>query len=279
MLLKAYAKVNLVLKVLGKNDYNYHNLQMLNAKIDLYDQIDVKKNNKKNDLVKFRGLNQENIKDDLVLRCINIIKNYYNIDDCFDITITKQIPIGAGMGGGSCDVATIVKYLLRRYHIEEDLNQLIHLLKDQSADIPYCLTNKIAFVEGIGEKVSEIFVAIPNECILVNPHISISTNEVFEKVKNYSKPLTKDSLMKQIATKGYSIFNNDLEEAAFLLYPQLQEIKNNLSKIGHTVMSGSGSTMMVFGDDLASMYEQIKKIYPKYFIRKVKILKEKENGN
>lgn len=56
--------------------------------------------------------------------------------------------------------------------------------------------------------------------------------------------------MKQIATKGYSIFNNDLEEAAFLLYPQLQEIKNNLSKIGHTVMSGSGSTMMVFGDDL-----------------------------
>ena len=53
MLLKAYAKVNLVLKVLGKNDYNYHNLQMLNAKIDLYDQIDVKKNNKKNDLVKF----------------------------------------------------------------------------------------------------------------------------------------------------------------------------------------------------------------------------------
>ena len=183
MLLKAYAKVNLVLKVLGKNDYNYHNLQMLNAKIDLYDQIDVKKNNKKNDLVKFRGLNQENIKDDLVLRCINIIKNYYNIDDCFDITITKQIPIGAGMGGGSCDVATIVKYLLRRYHIEEDLNQLIHLLKDQSADIPYCLTNKIAFVEGIGEKVSEIFVAIPNECILVNPHISISTKEVFEKVK------------------------------------------------------------------------------------------------
>ncbi len=279
MLLKAYAKVNLVLKVLGKNDYNYHNLQMLNAKIDLYDQIDVKKNNKKNDLVKFRGLNQENIKDDLVLRCINIIKNYYNIDDCFDITITKQIPIGAGMGGGSCDVATIVKYLLRRYHIEEDLNQLIHLLKDQSADIPYCLTNKIAFVEGIGEKVSEIFVAIPDECILVNPHISISTKEVFEKVKNYSKPLTKDSLMKQIATKGYSIFNNDLEEAAFLFYPQLQEIKNNLSKIGHTVMSGSGSTMMVFGDDLASMYEQIKKIYPKYFIRKVKILKEKENGN
>ena len=98
----------------------------------------------------------------------------------------------------------------------------------------------------------------------------VSSEEVFEKVKNYSKPLTKDSLMKQIATKGYSIFNNDLEEAAFLLYPQLQEIKNNLSKIGHTVMSGSGSTMMVFGDDLASMYEQIKKIYPKYFIRKVK---------
>lgn len=279
MVLKAYAKVNLILKVLGKNNDNYHTLQMLNAKIDLYDQIEIKKNNKKNDIVKFRGFNQDYIKDDLVLRCMNIIKNHYNINDCFDITITKQIPIGAGMGGGSCDIATIVKYILKRYNIDENFNQLINLLKDQSADIPYCLTNKVALVEGIGEKVSEVFVKVPDEFIIVNPRIYISTKRVFEKVKNYSKPFTKDILVKQIATKGYNAFSNDLEETAFLLYPQLQEIKKNLTKIGHTVMSGSGSTMMVFGDDITNMIEQIKNMYPQYFIRKVRIIKEKNNGN
>lgn len=64
-----------------------------------------------------------------------------------------------------------------------------------------------------------------------------------------------------------------------MLYPQLQEIKKNLTKIGHTVMSGSGSTMMVFGDDITNMIEQIKNMYPQYFIRKVRIIKEKNNGN
>ena len=214
-----------------------------------------------------------------VLRCMNIIKNHYNINDCFDITITKQIPIGAGMGGGSCDIATIVKYLLKRYNIDENFNQLINLLKDQSADIPYCLTNKVALVEGIGEKVSEVFVKVPDEFIIVNPRIYISTKRNLKKVKNYSKPFTKDILVKQIATKGYNAFSNDLEETAFLLYPQLQEIKKNLTKIGHTVMSGSGSTMMVFGDDITNMIEQIKNMYPQYFIRKVRIIKEKNNGN
>ncbi len=279
MLLKAYAKINLILKILAKTPDDYHLLQMLNAKINLYDKIKIKKNSKKIDQIKFKGKNVNNLNNHLVLSCLKIVKDYYHIEDFFKITITKKIPVGAGLGGGSCDVATIIRYLLDIYHIPLDIEVLGKLLKYQSADVVYCMVNYPAVVEGIGEKVTKIDVILPKRLVIVYPNIYISTKEIFSNVTTYTNAFKMDEMILYIQSKKDAAFQNDLEKVAMSVHPLLEDVYQKLNKIGHTIMSGSGSTMMVFDQHINKIYKKIKKEYPQYLVKKVQIIKENENGN
>ena len=104
---KAFAKINLMLRVISKNENNYHELQMVNSKIHIYDSIKIIKS--KINKVVFR--NNKNISSDFILRVINQFNDIYNIKEKYKIIITKRIPVGAGLGGGSADAAEIINML------------------------------------------------------------------------------------------------------------------------------------------------------------------------
>lgn len=268
MILKAYAKVNLILKVNNKLDSGYHNLQMINAFIDLYDEIEIVES----DIDTVEYINSDINKDeDIVIKGLTLFKNIYNIEKSYKIRITKNIPIASGMAGGSSDVSTVIKYLCSIHNINID-DKLINSLKQIGTDIIYMLYDGVRYVEGIGDIVDKDTIDIDEEFVIVNPNIKVKTPEVFKNNKKTSPYINKEELINKAKNKEYE---NDLEESSFNLDSRLYILKEKLSKIGKTVMSGSGSTMMVFGDNVDYIYNECKKINEEYFVRKVKIIGNK----
>lgn len=272
MKIKAFAKVNLLLKIVGKKENGYHELQMLNTKIDIYDEIEITEHNI--DELYFINSFLDSKKDDLVMKCLKFIKNIYNIKESYQIKIKKNIPIGAGLGGGSSDAAAIIKYVLEKHNIKLT-KSLVDELSMFSADIPFFLYKGVCFVEGIGEQVQEFFVNIPKEFIIINPNIYISTKEVFKNNQVISKKISYNELVCEIKEKKYYSFINDLEDSCFNLVPKLKQIKNKLCEIGYCTMTGSGSTMLLFNkknDMIDDVYTRCCELYPKFYIKKVKIV-------
>ena len=268
MILKAYAKVNLILKVNNKLDSGYHNLQMINAFIDLYDEIEIVESDI--DLVEY--INSDINKDeDIVLKGLKLFKNIYNIEKSYKIRITKNIPIASGMAGGSSDISTVIKYLCSIHNINIDDN-LINSLKQIGTDIIYMLYDGVRYVEGIGDIVDKNTIDIEEEFVIVNPNIKVKTPEVFKNNKKTSSYINKEELINNVKNKEYE---NDLEESSFNLDNRLYILKEKLSQIGKTIMSGSGSTMMIFGNNIDYIYNECKKINKEYFVRKVKIIGNK----
>lgn len=276
MKIRAYAKVNLILKVIDKMANGYHELQMLNTKINIYDEIDIEQTNENVDELYFQNSNLDSKKDNLVLKCLKLVKDIYNIRDSYKIIITKNIPTGAGLGGGSSDAAHVVRYILERYEIKKE-KKLIDELSKLGADIPFFLYDGICIVEGIGEKVTECKINIPKEFVLVNPNIWISTKDVFNSNIKKSLKLSHSDLIRQVENTGCLSFVNDLENACFGLNNELEQIKNNLNKIAYCTMSGSGSTMLLFdinndSKKIDKIYNECIRLYPNYYIKKVEIL-------
>lgn len=238
---KAFAKINLMLKVISKEENNYHQLQMINSKIHVYDLIKIKKAKEHKIIFK----KNKNISSEFLLKVINQFNNIYNIKEKYKITIIKNIPVGAGLGGGSADAAKIIDMLYIYNKIEENNENKIKLFKNLGADIPYMFYDSCAIVEGIGEKVKPIEKINLEKYIYVYPNIEVSTKKVFEENKTYSNKLAYEEIIEHL-NKDVDIYSNDLEKATFELYPQMLEIKQKLSSYGKTWMSGTGSTFIIY---------------------------------
>lgn len=271
MEIKAYAKVNLILKVVGKYDNGYHELQMLNTEINIYDEIIIEKSENNVDELLFKNSDLNPIKDNLVLKCLEFIKNIYNIKDYYKITIIKNVPVGAGLGGGSSDAAAVIKYVLDENNIKIT-DDLLKKISKYGADIPYFLAGDICIVEGIGEKITKVNLKLPNEFVLINPNIYINTKEVYKNNSKISKKVKQEDLIEDVSVNGYISFNNDLEEACFKINHELEKIKQKLSELGHCVMSGSGSTMLIFGENIENIYKLCVEKYPNFFIKIVETI-------
>lgn len=251
---KSCAKVNLMLKVIKKRENGYHELQMLNQRIPLFDEIVIESSDE--DKIEFVN---ENISAEFLYKVLKKIKSIYNIEKNYFIKIYKNIPVGAGLGGASMNAATLIDAILDDNNIQETINNKITYFKDLGADIPYGFVDKKAIVEGIGENIYIIEKEITNSLVLVNPNINISTKEVFENNAKYTLKLDHSAIINE------DIYENDLEEATFKICPYLKELKEKLSAYGKVVMSGTGSSFIVHTDK----YEEIKKEYPDYLVLKV----------
>ncbi len=260
----ANAKINIRLNVLGKNEKNYHNLSMINAKISLADEIEITLCNENRVYYSVEELNH--LENDVCLNVLNEMTQRFSIKEKYNIYIKKNIPMGAGLGGGSSDVACIINALDKMHNLNLTLEEKINMGVKYGADVPYCLIDDLALVEGIGEKLTLLDTKLKERVVVVYPNIFISTKEVFKIVKKYSKSVNKKEIEKYIVNKEYEkILFNDLEEPSFALEPRLKQIKENLLQVGYTIMSGSGSSMLVFIKKDKDL-EKIKQIYPDYLI-------------
>ena len=249
---RAYAKINLSLDVLGTLENGYHEVQMVMQTVSLYDLVTVTKIEEGIEVstnLPFLPTDKNN----LAYKAAVEFFNYTGIKPCVHINISKRIPVGAGLAGGSSNASAVLKALNKLFDTKLSLKKLCQLGVKIGADVPYCVLGGTRLAEGIGEKLSPLPKIPPCHILLVKPSFSISTKTVYDKidsVKNYRHPDT-DRLIEGICEsdidKIASSMGNVLEEVSLTDYPILSALKEELRSLGAigSQMSGSGPT--VFG--------------------------------
>lgn len=250
---KAYAKVNLFINVVGARRDGYHELEMVNTKIDLYDTVKIEELDspglvivKSNDLF----LSNQN---NLVIESARYMIKEYAPEKGVTVTIDKVIPFGAGLAGNSVDAAAIIRGIDKLFNLNIPLEDMQKLGIKFGADIPYCLVDYPAIVEGIGEKITEIEMDFKEyKVLLVNPREYISTQDIFTLgdrfgFENVSIKKIKKAIDKKNVDEFVKNMHNALEKIAINNNGRVKEtyehIKKELGEEGLT-MTGSGSTFI-----------------------------------
>jgi len=272
----APAKINLFLHVTGKRPDNYHLINSIFAFSEFGDKIKICESQKDELLITGEFSNQiEDSLDNLVFKTADIIREQYNIEKPIKIHLEKNIPVGAGMGGGSSDAASTAKLLRKLWNLDIADSELASLLLPIGADIPPCVHGKLSFISGIGEEIHSLALDNKLSILLVNPMIHITTADIFKMgIENYSTnieisdiPKTEKELILWLQNK-----NNDLENNAIDLFPEVGNLINEISNLDNCMlarMSGSGSTCFgIFNniDDAKNAANVIKDIYPDYWV-------------
>lgn len=244
----AFAKVNLYLHVCGKRENGYHELDSLVVFAKVGDRISVKPAPTLSlTLTGPLAAHLQDETDNLVLQAARKLQKACNITTGAHITLEKNLPIAAGIGGGSGDAAATLKALCHLWNIQEESIDLHALALSLGADVPVCLAGCAAHIGGIGEKVTPL-VSIP-QCwiILVNPMVSLSTPSVFKARTGPFREEMPISLQLEPATfiAALKERHNDLMAPAIRIAPVIQEVLNILENQDASMlsrMSGSGAT-------------------------------------
>lgn len=274
--IKAYAKINIALDVVGKREDGYHLLRMIMQTIDLYDIVEIKKINSGINI----WCNKHYVPTDernLAYKAAKLFKETYSIDDGVDIKITKFIPVSAGLAGGSTDAAAVLKLMNKIFDVNADNHKLCELGLKLGADVPYCINGGTALCEGIGEKITELNRFKDKILVLIKPPFGVSTKEVYSEF-NLSKvifhPKTEE-LIKAIENDDIyfvaSNMKNLLENVTLRKHKVISRIKEETTSYGAigTMMSGSGPTVFAFFDDMLkaqTCYDNMNKKYKDVFI-------------
>ncbi len=251
--LKARAKINLSLDVLGKREDGYHDVRMVMQTIGIYDRLIITKIPEDEIRIQsnlfYLPINENN----LIYKAAKLLKDEFGFAGGVDVNLNKFIPVAAGMAGGSTDAASTLFGINKIYELGLSQNKLMELGIQIGADVPYCIMRGTALAEGIGEQLSRLK-PVPHMWIVVaKPPINISTKLVYEQldmndilyhpnVDKMIQAINKESIEEIAANMG-----NVLERVTIPLYPIIDSIKNDMLSHGaiNAMMSGSGPT--VFG--------------------------------
>lgn len=267
MKIKAYAKINLTLNVLGKFDNGYHNLDMINLPLKLHDQIRIiEKPHFKETIVKtsVKEIKENNI----VLTAVQTLRNKYHFENQFLIKIKKNIPLSSGLGGGSADAAATLRGLFQLLNIQLSHKKQIEIATLIGADVPFCLFNQPARVQGLGEKLNFFSFKKQHSVLIVKPQEGLSTKEVYENLDFQSlKTHDLDQIISALEEGNLNLLDkligNNLEKPAIRLLEEIQTIKNLMIQDGlkNVLMSGAGSA--VFSLDERKKHSRLAKKYKK----------------
>jgi 4-diphosphocytidyl-2-C-methyl-D-erythritol kinase len=251
MIVRAYAKVNLGLHVLGKRPDGYHTIETVFRLVDLYDEIEILQNDHG---IHFSTNSAELSNDisNLCVRAAHLLRDLTGTHMGVEITLKKQIPIGAGLGGGSADAAAVLKGLTKLWSLDITRDELQTISASLGSDVPFFFTGMTAFATGRGEILDPFDLKLPYTILLVTPRIHVSTGWAYAQLGPFPKtkrPDLRGTLEAGIADKVrlQNDLTNDFEEAVFKHHPEIAAIKATLLREGATcaLMSGSGSS--VFG--------------------------------
>ena len=266
MIYYAPAKINLSLDVLKKRSDGYHELKMIMQTVSLYDEIDIEKDDKISIDSNKKEIPLDN--RNLAWKAAELFFEYTGIRAGCKIYITKNIPDGAGLGGGSSDAATVLIALNKIYNSNLSESELREIAVKIGADVPFFIIGGTCLAEGIGEKLTKINNNIDPYILIFKPDFSISTKWVYENLKLENKPSYDIESIINDLNDGEPSFSNKifnyLEEISMSEYPQILNIKNILKNMGANgaLMSGSGSSVFgIFFDEIKAKqaFENLKK--------------------
>lgn len=276
MKIKAYAKINIALDVVGKREDGYHLLKMIMQTVDLYDVIEITKIDSDIKLIcnkPYVPIDERN----LAYKAAKLFKETYNIEDGVSINLTKNIPVSAGMAGGSTDAAGVLKLMNRIFNINASDEELRALGLKLGADVPYCINGGTALCEGIGEKITQLKPFNDKIVVIVKPPFGVSTKEVykdFDLSKVIFHPRTEDIIRAMENDDIHFVSNNMknlLENVTLRKHRVILNIKESMRSYDTlgTMMSGSGPTVFAFFDDMLKAqicYDEMKKKYKDVFL-------------
>jgi len=270
--IKSYAKINLSLNVLGKFKSNLHKVESLVSFLTLSDEIFIKKIKSKNHKVKFIGKFSKKIsKNNTIINLLKILENEKKLkNQKYLIVIKKNIPQRSGLGGGSMNAASVLKYLSLKHKINLNQNKLLNLTSKIGSDVILGMSQK-NFIIYNNNKLKIINKNIKLFTLLVKPNFGCSTKEIYKGVKKFSKPSLKNIKKNNLNKDFLSRLDNDLEIPAFNKYKKLSSIKilmKEIDKVLFVRMTGSGSTIIgYFNSKKAALNARkiLKKKYKNYW--------------
>lgn len=251
--LKAPAKINYRLDVLRKRPDGYHDLRMVMQRIDLCDDIHIALSGHAGIRVTCGRAGVPEGPENIAWRAADALLKLSGKAVGLDIAITKNIPVAAGLGGGSSDGAAVLMGVNELLGLGLDDGRLMEIGVKLGADVPFFIFKKTALAEGIGEKLSPIDRMPPAWLVLVNPNIHVSTAWVYQNLQLTTR--NDDHIISCFygsVADVCAILSNDLETVTIRRFPVIGEIKERLLALGAcgALMSGSGPTVFgVFADE------------------------------
>ena len=249
---KSPCKINLFLDIKSKREDGYHFIESLFHTIDLFDIIKIEESKEFKISTSGKYKLNDNEEDNIVAKIFYHFKNQMELKKNYKINIEKNIPTGAGLGGGSSNAATMIKFFLEELNIKPD-NELIESFSKFGADIPFFIKGGLSWVSGIGEKIYSFNFTLPYKIILIYPNINVSTKLAYSKFTENDFNKSDIFYIKNLLEKNGRINFNDLyshtynifEKNVFNIEPKIKEYKEKAeNEIKRKIcMSGSGSSL------------------------------------
>ena len=284
MYVKASAKINLYLDVLGKRENGYHDLDMVMLPLELHDTLNFERvPSATYTHIISDTIERQIIDNNLVYRTHDLLKKELDYKPNFIIRVHREIPFYAGMGAGSANAAASLKYFLKAGKIKLDEDEQTKLALKLGADVPFSMKNVPAHVEGIGEKVTPIKLKKQYHVVVIKPKQGLSTKTVFDESDKYQlKHGNVADVIKALETGNDSLLSksvfNSLEDVSIALCPEVGKIKEMMKKDGFKVvlMTGSGSCVFAMTTNYTlALSKYLKYEHKGYEVYLTKTLKSK----
>tara|TARA_B100000700_G_C14989112_1_gene830357 strand:+ start:930 stop:1778 length:849 start_codon:yes stop_codon:yes gene_type:complete len=270
--IKSFAKVNLTLNVLSRLKSNFHRIESLITFIDLHDEIYIKKSNKSFHNIKFIGKYSKGIKRQ---NTISKLLNYLDKKNIlkgkkYSLLIRKNIPQKSGMGGGSMNASSLLKYFLKKKIIKINNKNIVKTSNLIGSDVILGLDNRNSILRSNGN-VQKTNNKLKFYLLIVKPKFGCSTNHIYKQVKEYSKTKIKKNINANFKLANLINGENDLEKIVIKKYPFLLKLKlflESLPKLKFVRMTGSGSSFIAYfvsKNDTINASKIFKKKYKNYW--------------
>ena len=261
--LKAYAKINLGLDVLRRLENGYHEVKMVMQSVDIYDRVTLTALDETSVITDGISVSVDDIslptdENNLVYKAAKLMKDYYGITRSVHIQLQKNIPIAAGMAGGSTDAAAVMKGMRILFRPEVTDAELMEIAVKIGADVPYCILGGTALSQGIGEILTPLSPMPHCHILVAKPDINVSTKFVYEHLdaQGVDKHPDIDAMVAAIQAGNLPgilpHMENVLETVTIPAHPIIKEIKQLMITYGAhaSLMSGSGPTVFgIFTDE------------------------------
>lgn len=256
MKIEANAKINLSLDVVRRRPDGYHELRMIMMPLRLHDTLDVVCSSR--DILESDCPDMPCDESNLIMKALAFMRERYGLKEHFHIRVEKRIPMQAGLAGGSADAGAMIRAVHALCAISAPLEQVAEAAKCVGADVPYCVMNRCARVEGIGEKLTFLQDHCDFQLLLVKPPCGIPTGKAYQlldlqQAEHPDIDLVERCLLADDYETLCRSLGNTLEYSAFQMEPQIREIRTMLAEEGAdaALMSGSGSAVFALSRDIA----------------------------
>ncbi len=258
------AKINLGLAIVSKRLDGYHNIETVFYPIRLRDALEIVPASGEKGIFKQSGIPVDGKpEDNLVIKAYNLLKEKYTIPE-IDIYLRKNIPFGAGLGGGSADAAFMLKLVNEFAYLSLPESELENYASRLGADCPFFIRNKPVFASGTGSDFREISLSLKGyRLILVKPPVHVSTKDAYGGVTPKIPEYSISEIIQYPVEEWKDHLVNDFEPSVFNRFPTIQTIKQKLYDFGavYASMSGSGSSVFgLFKEEAGE--EELKKEFP-----------------